>query len=281
MKLSALPPTGLVLFSVFSIQIGAGLATRLFPVLGAEGTVAIRIIISALLLVVFAGSKLRSLKPIFINNIRLLIGFGLCIAAMNLFFYLSIARIPMGAAVAIEFVGPLGVAGLNSKRKMHFVWVSLAALGILLLSPVSGMNLDSMGILFALLAGSGWAMFIILAERVGRHTSGHDGLVIGMGVAAIVMIPYAIPATPPLFSNSMVLLVALAVAVLSTTLPLIFEFEALKRMPARSYGILVSVEPAVAALIGALLLGERIGLQGLIAVACVVVAAIGTTISDT
>ncbi len=280
MKLSSLPPTGLVLFSVLSIQIGAGLATQLFPVLGAEGTVAIRIIISALFLVVLTRSKLSSLKQTFLKNTRLLIGFGLCMAAMNLFFYMSIDRIPLGAAVAIEFIGPLGVAALKSKRFIHFLWVALAALGILLLSPLTGLDLDPFGILLALLAGSGWALYMVLADPVGKRASGNDGLVIAVLIAAIVMMPYAIPATPDLFSSWNILLVAFGVALLSTTIPFCFEFEALQRMPARNYGILVSVEPAVAALVGALLLSERIGVQGMVAVACVVVAAIGITVSD-
>ena len=280
MNLGSLSPTGLVLFAIFSIQLGAGLAIQLFPVLGAEGTVAIRIIISALLLVLLAGSKLRLLKQIFFQQIGLLLGFGLCMAAMNLFFYMAIDRIPLGAAVAIEFVGPLGVAAIKSKRMIHFVWVSLAALGILLLSPLSGLHLDPVGVAYALLAGAGWALFIVLAERVGKCTSGNDGLVIGMIVAAVAMMPFAIPVTAALFSDSMVLLAAIGVALLSTTIPFSFEFEALKRLPTRNYGILVSIEPAVAALVGALLLGERIGIQGMLAVLCVVVAAIGITLSD-
>lgn len=280
MILNTIPPTALVLFAIFSIQIGAGLATQLFPVLGAEGTVAIRIIFSAILLVLFTGSELRSFGQTFVSNVYLLLGFGLCIAAMNLFFYMAIARIPLGAAVAIEFIGPLGIAALRSKRLVHYVWVSLAALGIFLLSPLSGVQLNSVGIMFALMSGAGWALFIVLAERVGKHTSGNHGLVIGMVVAAIVMTPFAIPVTSELFSDSMILLAVLGVALLSTTIPISFEFEALKRMPAQNYGILVSVEPAVAALTGALLLGERIGFQGMLAVSCVVVAAIGITLSD-
>ncbi len=278
--LSTIPPTALVLFAVFSIQLGAGLATQLFPVLGAEGTVAVRIIISALLLVLLTRSSFQSLQSVFRSNIALFLGFGLCIAAMNLFFYMAIDRIPLGPAVAIEFVGPLGVAAFKSKRLIHFAWVSLAALGIILLSPLSGVDLDTLGMLFALLAGAGWASFILLAERVGNQTSGNDGLVIGMLVAATAMMPLALPVSAALFSDWMILLAALGVALLSTTIPFSFEFEALKRLPARNYGILVSVEPAVAALIGALLLGERIGVQGLVAVTCVVVAAIGISLSD-
>jgi len=280
MNLNAFPPTLLVLFSVCSVQIGAGLATRLFPVLGAEGTVAFRIIISAILLVLLARSDLRSLKNQFSHNVRLLLLFGLCMAAMNLCFYLSIARIPLGAAVAIEFVGPLGVAALKSKRKIHFAWVLLASLGIVLLSPISGVQLDTVGIVYALLAGAGWALFIVLVDRVNKCTEGNDGLVIAMLVAAVAMTPFAVRVTPELFSDVKIMLAALGVALLSTAIPFSLEFEALKRLPARNYGILVSVEPAAAALIGAVLLGERIGIQGLLAVSCVVIAAIGISVSD-
>ncbi len=283
MNPNSFPPTALVLFSIVSIQLGAGLAIKLFPLLGAEGTVAVRIIFSALLLLLLARHKMHSFKKIFLDNTKLLVSFGLSIAAMNLFFYSAIERIPLGAAVAIEFAGPLGVAAFKSKQLIHFVWVTLAAFGIFLLSPVSplsGLELDSLGIFYALLSGVGWALFIVLAERVGDHTTTNDGLVIGMLIAASVMLPLAIPVTTTLLFEPMILLAALGIALLSTTIPISFEFEALKRMSARSYGILVSVEPAVAALIGAILLKERIGWQGIMAVTCVVVAAIGISITD-
>ncbi len=150
----------------------------------------------------------------------------------------------------------------------------------MLLSPLTGADLDTWGILFALTAGLAWAIFIILSRRVSSQVSGHDGLVIGMVVAAVLMIPFAVPVAGHLVSNPLILFTALTVALLSTTIPFTLEFEALKKIPPRTYGILVSVEPAVAALVGALLLGERIGVQGVIAVACVVIAAIGITISD-
>ena len=278
--LSAIPPQGQVLLAIVSVQVGAAIAKHIFPVLGAEGTVAIRIIFSTLLLSFVTHSAIRRLPAAFIKNWWLLLTFGLCIAAMNLFFYMSIARIPLGTAVAIEFIGPLGVAVMTSRRLSHFAWVSLAAVGILLLSPISGVNLDPLGILFALIAGAGWALFIILAGRVGTHGSGNDGLVIGMIIASVVMIPFAVPVVDELVSNPLILIMSFGVALLSTTLPFTLEFEALKKLPARTYGILVSGEPAVAAIIGVLLLGEYIGLQSIIAIACVVVAAIGITISD-
>jgi inner membrane transporter RhtA len=228
--LGGFPPTGLLLLAIISIQLGAALAINLFPILGAEGTVAIRIIISALLLGLAARGRVRRFASLFVRDWRLLLAYGLCISAMNFFFYKAISLIPLGAAVAIEFVGPLGIAALASHRIGHFACVGLAAFGILLLSPLTGVDLDTLGIVFALMAGAGWAGF--------------------------------------------------GVALLSTTVPFTFEFTALKRLSNRAYGVIVSVEPVVAALIGALLLGERLGVQGMVAITCVVVAAIGITVTD-
>ena len=278
--MGAIPPTGLLLLAIVSIQLGAALATNLFPILGAEGTVAIRIIISALLLGLAARGRARRFASLFVHDWGLLLAYGLCIAAMNFFFYKAISLIPLGAAVAIEFVGPLGVAALASHRPAHFACVGLAALGILLLTPLTGVDLDGLGILCALMAGAGWAGFIFLSRRVSLRVSGRDGLAIGMSVAALSMIPFAVPVVPDLISNPVLLLAGLGVALLSTTVPFTFEFEALKRLSNRAYGVIVSAEPVVAALIGALLLGERIGVQGMVAVACVVVAAIGITVTD-
>jgi inner membrane transporter RhtA len=278
--MGAIPPPGLLLLAIVSIQLGAALATNLFPILGSDGTVAIRIIISALLLGLAARGRVRRFASLFVRDWRLLLAYGLCIAVMNFFFYKAIALIPLGAAVAIEFVGPLGVAALASHRPGHFACVGLAALGIVLLSPLAGLDLDALGIVFALTAGAGWACFVFLSRRVGSRVSGNDGLAIGMAIAAISMIPFAVPVATDLIGNPMLLLAGLGVALLSTTLPFTFEFEALKRLSNRAYGVIVSVEPAVATLIGALLLGERIGVQGMVAVACVVVAAIGITVTD-
>jgi inner membrane transporter RhtA len=278
--LKAIPPPGLVLIAIVAIQVGAALAAHLFPTLGAVGTVAIRIIISAFVLVFFARSRIQTFTQTFRENWRLLLGFGLCLAAMNVFFYQAIARIPLATTVAIEFMGPLGVAVLNSKKMSHFAWIALAAIGIALLSPLTGVDLDMVGVMFALMAGIGWALFIVIASRVGQRIPGSDGLAIAMVIAAIVMIPFAIPVLPILVFNPLILFAAIGVALLSTTIPMTLEFEALKHLSARTYGVLVSLEPGVAATVGALLLGERMGVQGMIAVSCVVVAAIGITVTD-
>lgn len=277
---NTIPPPGLVLFSIVAIQVGAALATQLFPLLGASGTVAIRIIFSAILLSLATRNRIRTFGQTFVRHWGVLLIFGLCVAAMNFFFYQAIDRIPLGTAVAFEFVGPLGVAALTSRRLTHFSWIALAALGIVLLSPLSGANLDTTGVIFALLAGVGWAIFIILASRVGSRIPGNDGLAMGMIIAAITMIPFAAPVVTTLFSNPLVLLAGFGVALLSTTIPFTLEFEALKHLSARTYGVLVSLEPGVAAMVGALFLGERIGLQSAIAIACVVVAAIGISVTD-
>ena len=278
--LDTIPPAGLVLFSVVSIQVGTAIAKHLFPILGAQGTVAMRIIISALLLVAAARGRVKTFSRIFATNWAILLMFGISMAVMNFLFYMAIARIPLGAAVAIEFVGPLGVAVFSSRRISHLAWVALAAIGIVLLSPLSGIDLDTLGILFALLAGVCWASFIILAARLGESVSGNDGLTIGMVIAAFIMTPFALPILPDLIFDPLILLASFGVALLSTTVPFTLEYAALKRIPKRTFGVLVSVEPAVAALVGVLLLGEYLGLQGVTAISCIVIAAIGITVSD-
>lgn len=276
----AIPPPGLVLLAIAAIQSGAGIATHLFPALGADGTVAVLIIFSALLLALAGRGRLRSFAPALVRNWRLLGAFGVCIAAMNLFFFEAIARIPLGVAVAFEFIGPLGVAAFTSRRASHVFWVALAACGIVLLFPVSGADLDPVGIGFALTAGVGWACFILLARRVGRRLPGNDGLTIAMIIAAVTMLPLVAPVTGVLLADPWLLLIGLGVALLSTSIPFTLEFRALQRLSTRTCGVLVSLEPAVAALVGAVLLQQHIGTRGMVAVGCVVAAAIAVTLSD-
>jgi len=256
--MNSFPPTGLVLLAILAIQLGAASATFLFPVLGASGTVAIRIIFSAIILGAFSYKRLSTFGMMFLQHWKILSGFGLCLASLNFFFFEAIARIPLGIVVAIEFIGPLGVAAYNSKQASHFGWIALAAFGIILLSPLSGVEIDALGVVFALLAGTACAML----------------------VAALVMLPFFIPVTSILINNPIYLLAGFGIALLSTTLPFTLEFNALKRLPARNYGVLVSLEPGVAAFIGALLLGERLGIQGITAIICVTIAAIGITLSN-
>ena len=277
--LKPVPPHALVLLAVLAIQLGAGISIQLFEKIGAEATVALRVILSALILSLVARKNLSELRVKFVQHWQLLLIFGLCVSAMNYCFYKAIDRIPLGAAVAIEFAGPLSVAAFTSKKFTQLGWVILAAIGIVLLSPFTGTNLDTTGVVFALLSGVGWASFIVLAKRVSAKVEQNIGLAIGMGIAAITMIPFLLPQLDQIVLFPKVLLLGFCVALFSTAIPFTFEFVALKRLSSTAYGVLVSTEPVVATLIGALLLDQRIGVQGLIAIACVVTAAIGITVS--
>jgi inner membrane transporter RhtA len=274
---SAVPPPGLLIVSIVSIQRGAAVADDLFPALGPVGTTFLRLAFASVLLVIATRHTIAWSAR---EHAGMLLLYGTILGLMNLAFYGAISRIPLGIAVAIEFVGPLGLAVATSRRGRDFAWIGLAAIGIALLTPQIGSALDPLGVALAVAAGLCWAGFAALSQRVAQALPGNSGLAIAMVIAALVVLPVEVVAgglgnlDPGLLGR------ALAVAVLSTALPWSLEFEALKRMTARTYGILVTMEPAVAAMVGALLLGQAIGIQGLIAVVCVTVAALGVTISD-
>jgi inner membrane transporter RhtA len=273
---SAVPPPGLLLVSIVSIQLGAAVAVHLFDALGPIATTFLRIAFAALLLL---AAVRRPIGADARRHVGLLLVFGLAIGAMNMCFYGAIARIPLGVAVAIEFVGPLGVAALTSRRLQHFAWIGLAAAGLLLLAPDVGAVLDPLGVVLALAAGAGWASFVLISPRVGRAL-GNPGLALAMGVASLLTLPFALLAGGLERLDLGLLAGALVVAVLSTALPLSLEFEALKRMTARAYGVIVTFEPVAAALVGALVLGQALPPSAFLAIACVTTAAIGVTLGD-
>ena len=274
---SAVPPPGLLLVSIVSIQLGAAVAVHLFPVLGPVATTFLRLSFAAVLLLI---ATRRTLTWAARRHAGTLVLYGTILGVMNLCFYGAIERIPLGIAVAIEFVGPLGLAVATSRRGRDFAWIGLAALGILLLTPEIGSTLDPLGVALAGAAGLCWAAFTVLSKHIGRALPGHSGLAIAMVVAALVVLPVELVVGGLGGLDLGLLAGALAVATLSTALPLSLEFQALKRMPARTYGILVTMEPVAAAIIGAVLLGQAMGLQGILAVACVTAAAFGVTVSD-
>ena len=275
---AAVPPPGLLVVSIVSIQLGAAIAVNLFPVLGPVGTTLLRLAFSAVLVMAAARHSLAWGNAR--HHVGALLLYGAVLAVMNLSFYGAIARIPLGIAVAIEFVGPLGLAVATSRRLRDFAWIGLAFLGIVLLMPEIGGALDPVGVALAGVAGLCWAGFAVMSQRIGRALPGSSGLAIGMAVAALVVLPVEVVVGGLGGLDLGLLGAALAVAILSTAVPLSLEFEALKRMTARSYGILVTMEPAVAAVVGATLLNQAMGLSGVLAVACVTVAALGVTISD-
>ncbi|HSG91372.1 MAG TPA: EamA family transporter [Pseudomonadales bacterium] len=269
------PAPAMVLSAVVSIQIGAALASQLFPALGALGTVAWRVLFAALILLLVARPRLRGLAR---AELGLLLLFGVVVAAMNAFFYLAIERLPLGVVVTIEFLGPLGVGALRATRWLERIWVALALLGVALLAPFSGADLDPVGLVFAVLSGSAWGSFVLLSTRVGRVFPGSAGIALGMGIAALLLLPWAVDSAATLFAGPRLLGTVLAVALLSTAVPFALEFHALRRLSSTVYGTLISLEPAMAAIAGALILGEVLGMRALLAIACVTVAAIGSSL---
>ena len=273
---SAVPPPALVLVSIVSIQLGAAVAVQLFDTLGPISTTFLRVALSAVLLLVARRHQIDGRAR---RHLGLLLLFGCVIGLTNLAFYGAIARIPLGVAVAIEFVGPLGVAALTSRRPREFVWIGLAVVGLLLLTPDIGGDLDPVGVALALVAGAGWASFVVISPRVARDV-GDAGLALAMAVASAVTLPFALAAGGLEQLDVGLLAGAMAVAILSTALPLSLEFEALKRMTARAYGVMVTLVPVVALIVGALILSQAPPAAALLAIACITVAAIGVNLTD-
>lgn len=269
-----IPPPVLLLLSVLSVQLGAAIAKNLFPILGASGTVFVRLSFAAIILLVLARPRITGYAR---RDYLLLLLFGVTTAGMNTLFYASLNHLPLGVAVTIEFVGPLSVALIGSRRVTDFVWVTLATAGIILLAPIGTSSLDPLGVLLALGAGVGWAAYILLNERLGKAFSGSSGLALSMSCAAIVLIPFDITSVTPLLHNPLLLLLGAGVAVLSTVVPFSLELEALRRIPPRVFGILMSLEPAVAAFIGFVVLREAMSLRALIAMTLIILASGGVS----
>jgi inner membrane transporter RhtA len=272
-----LPPVPAVLVAMVSVQGGAALATGMFPALGPIGAVTLRIVFSALILLAVFRPALGALdRP----QWQAAIPFGMALGTMNLTFYLAIARIPLGLAVALEFTGPLLVAVLGSRQAKDFLWVGLAGCGIVLLTPWGGShNVNGAGAMFALLAGACWAIYIVLGRRVYRMFPGGSGVAVGMLFAALTVLPIALASGGLTRLHMPLLLQGVAVAVLSSALPYSLEMIGLRAMPARTFGIFMSMEPAVAALCGLLFLREHLNVHQWVAIALVIAASAGTTLA--
>lgn len=268
------PAPFLVIGSMAFTQVGATLAKSLFGQVGPLGVVALRVGLAAIMLMAWQRPRLRGHSS---ADYRLLIGFGLSLATMNSLFYLSIARIPIGVAVAIEFSGPLLVALLHSRRWLDGLWVALAAVGIVLLSPLRTDNLDPWGVAFALLAGVAWGAYIVLSAQVGRLFKGGEGLALSMAVGGLVLLPLGLVAegwamlTPPIVA------IGLGVALLSSALPYSLEMAALRQLPVQVFGVLLSLEPAIASTVSFVGLGETLTAQMMVAIGLIMVAAAGVS----
>jgi inner membrane transporter RhtA len=267
-----IPPTVLVVAAVSSVQFGAALAKSLFDEVGPGGTVFLRVLFAAVVLVAVWRPAVGGRSRL---DWRLIAAFGLSLAAMNLAFYEALERIPLGIAVTFEFVGPLGVAIAGSRRPLDLAWVVLAAAGIVLLSDFGSADLDGLGVALALLAGGFWAAYILLSARVGRRFPGGSGLALAMVAAAAMLVPVGVADAGGELLVPGVLAVGAAVAMLSSAIPYTLEMEALRRMPAGVFGVMMSIEPAVAALAGFIVLDEGLATRELVAILLVVAASAG------
>jgi inner membrane transporter RhtA len=265
-----------VLLAITSFQGGAAIAKGLFPVLGAAATSSLRIVLSAIVLVIFNRPNLRNLTTAQWRYVAL---YGLTLGAMNTIFYMAIARIPLGLGVALEFIGPLVLALTGSKRMIDFLWVLLAATGIALIAPWSNKGLDIIGVLLALLAGALWAAYILLGGHISQIMDGGKAVTIGMIFASILVLPIAISNGLFIHLKPMMLLPGLALALLSSAIPFTLEMHAMRKIPAKTFSILMSLEPAVAAFSGLLFLHEYLSFYEWLAVALVIVASAGVTLT--
>ena len=262
----------LVMGAVASVQLGAAVATTLFDDLGPAGTVLLRTGFAAIALLLLWRPQIRGKEPVALRDAVL---FGLVLAGMNFSFYGALDRIPLGIAVTLEFTGPFAVAVAGSRRASDLLWVALAAAGIVLLSPGIHGSLDVTGALLAFLAGAFWATYIVLAARVGQAFSGGQGLTLAMVIATLVLLPSGIIAGGSELGDPSLLASGLAVALLSSAIPYSLELEALRRLPKGTFGVLMSLEPAVAALVGLVALGQDLSGNEVVAIALVVAASAG------
>jgi inner membrane transporter RhtA len=280
----SLPPSSLLIFGMITVQLGAALAKDLFSSLGPAGVVFLRVGFAALTLLAIwrpwrhlraeriAGAGRRDYLAV--------VAFGLILAVMNLTFYSALDRIPLGVTVTIEFIGPLSVAVAGSRRALDLLWVALAVGGILLLAPLGVLGtvpLDPLGLLLALGAGACWAVYILLTARVGKAFPGGSGLSLAMAVGAVALLPVGVAGAGSALLNPRLLLLGAGVGLLSSVIPYSLEMAALRRISTSAFGVLMSLEPAIAALIGWLVLREALELRAIIALVLVTTAAIGAT----
>lgn len=246
--------------------------------IGPHGATALRLLVASVLLVCLFRPWKRRLRR---EEAIAILAYGLSLGAMNSLFYLSLAKIPLGIAVALEFTGPLAVSVFSSRKASDYLWALLAILGIALILPLTNKSapLDLSGVLFALGAGACWAGYIVFGQRASQRTEATTVSAFGMVVAAILVIPFGILHAGPKLLDVSLLPLAIGVGVLSSALPYSLEMVALKRLPAKNFGILMSLEPAIAALSGLVFLSEKLDLLQWGAIACIICASVGSTMT--
>jgi inner membrane transporter RhtA len=271
---TVLVPIAVLIAAMFCFQLGAVLAKGLFPVVGAAGTTALRMALAApILLAVWRPWRMR-LK---LHEMRVIVMYGLSMGCMNFFFYLSLRSIPLGIAVALEFAGPLALAMAASRRAIDFLWILMAALGLLALLPLGfgSQPLNTAGVGYGMVAGLFWALYIYFGRKAGAAHGGQT-TALGMVIGAIVIVPIGVAEAGAHLLSTAILPTALAVAVLSSALPYSLEMLAMPRLPTRTVGVLMSLDPALGALSGLCFLGERLSWIQWAAIACIMAASAGS-----
>jgi inner membrane transporter RhtA len=281
------PPSALVLIGVFSVQFGAGLAAKLFTQIPPAAVTGLRLWTSAAVMAAVGARPLRNAITGLAQrrawrDAAVVAGFGLTLAVMNFSIYQSFARIPLGISVTVEFLGPLGLAVATSRRLLDMLWVALAGAGVALLahgglSTTAGRGTVAIGVAFALLAALSWVGYILLSRATGQRFGGSTGLTIAMVVAAVLITPVGVAAGGKTLLRPDILLIGLGIGLLSSIIPYSLEMEALRRIPPRIFGIWMSLEPAVAALVGLVLLGQSLAAREWLAIGCVMVACAGAS----
>jgi inner membrane transporter RhtA len=269
---------GLAVVAMATIQLGAALSEPLFDSIGPAGVVALRLALAALILWPIARPRIRGRTR---EDLAAAVALGVCSGFLTLAFFEAIARIPLGVAVTIEFLGPLGVALAGSRRPRDVAWVVLAGAGVamLTLGDGAGEPLETAGVLLAGISAVCWAGYILLTKRVGARWAGLEGLAVSLAVAAVVTLPFGAVGGGVELLEPEVLLVGIGLALLIPLLPYAFELEALRRLPTALFGVIMSLEPAIAALLGFLILDQGLAVAGVAAIGMVVVASAGATLS--
>ncbi|MBN2978846.1 threonine/homoserine exporter RhtA [Pseudomonas fluorescens] len=274
---SVLFPVGLLLIAMASIQSGASLAKSMFPVIGAQGTTTLRLIFASVIMLLILRPWRAKLTA---KSLRTVVVYGMALGGMNFLFYMSLRSVPLGIAVALEFTGPLAVAIYASRKAVDFLWIALAIIGLLLLIPMgeASSGIDLTGAAYALGAGVCWALYILFGQKAGND-NGVQTAALGVMIAALFVAPIGIVHAGSALLMPALIPVAIGVAILSTALPYTLEMVALTRLPARTFGTLMSIEPAFGALSGLFFLQEYLSLAQWLAITCIILASVGATLT--
>ena len=269
-------PVGLVAIGLICQEVGASFAVLLFPSVGVIGMVSLRLAFSAIVLLAVARPRLRGHSR---NDWLIVIAFGITLALLNALFYEALARVPLGATITIEVLGPLVLSVVISRRASSWLWAALALTGVVILSQGSFGDLDPLGVAFAFGAAAMWAGYILLSARTGARFPRLDGLALAMTVGAVITVPFGIASAGTVIFRPSILLLGAAVALLSSTIPYTLELIALRRLPSATFSILMSLSPAIATTAGFLILGQKFTGVAFVAIGLVIAASIGAVLS--